>query len=172
MSTPERGDAAGAGAGVAPALAVATLGGVGLVRAAPGTWGSIVVAIPAGAWLCSAPSASLAQQALLWGALALVALALAAVPPACRSFGRTDPPAVVIDEGAGLLLGLGLLPGPLLTRHPVLAVVAVLVLFRLLDIAKPWPLPVLERFPGALGILADDLAAGLLAGAVTAVVLG
>jgi phosphatidylglycerophosphatase A len=82
-----------------------------------------------------------------------------------KDFGVEDPGAFVLDEVAGMLLALlPLLPGPLSPYGVALA----FVLFRALDIAKPWPIARLERLPGGVGIMADDLAAGLLAAAGTA----
>ena len=90
---------------------------------------------------------------------------------AVTDFGRKDPGAFVLDEvvGQGLPL-LPLLPGPL----DPLGLVAAFVLFRVFDIAKPPPCRRLERLPGGLGIMADDVAAGgfavlgvLILGAVT-----
>jgi phosphatidylglycerophosphatase A len=64
---------------------------------------------------------------------------------------------VIIDEIAGMCVALWGLP---LQWYDV---GAVFLLFRLFDIVKPAPIPRLERLPGGLGIVADDIAAGLLA---------
>jgi len=55
------------------------------------------------------------------------------------------------------------------TREQATVVAAGFVLFRVFDIVKPWPVRRLERLHGGLGIMADDLAAGLYAGAALAV---
>ena len=74
-----------------------------------------------------------------------------------------DPPCVVIDEVAGALVALGLVRGKG-WRSGLLA----LVLFRLLDIWKPPPVRAAERVrPPAVGIMADDLVAGGLAGLIS-----
>ncbi len=71
-----------------------------------------------------------------------------------------DPSSVVIDEVAGVLLALGFVRGRSL-RAEVLAVA----LFRLFDIWKPGPIRTAERAqPAGLGIMADDIAAGVTAG--------
>ena len=84
-----------------------------------------------------------------------------------------DPGPVVIDEVAGqwlcMLVALPFLSG----RTDVdLAVTAAagFFLFRVFDVVKPWPIRVLERLPGGIGIMADDLAAGAAAGVVLAIV--
>ncbi|MCL6622919.1 MAG: phosphatidylglycerophosphatase A [Syntrophobacterales bacterium] len=65
---------------------------------------------------------------------------------------------MVIDEAAGQLVALALLP----PTWP--AGLLGFLLFRVLDILKPWPLKALEHLPGGWGVMADDLAAGALAG--------
>jgi phosphatidylglycerophosphatase A len=72
-----------------------------------------------------------------------------------------DPGWVVIDEIAGQLCALLLLPGPSWA-----GLLAAFAMFRLLDIAKPGPIGWLDRQGGALGIMADDVLAGLVAGAL------
>ena len=67
------------------------------------------------------------------------------------------PGFVVIDEVAGQLFALIAIPAD--WKHALLA----FLLFRLLDITKPWPIRRLERLQGGLGIMLDDVAAGLLA---------
>jgi len=131
---------------------IATGLGSGLVPLAPGTAGS---AVAVGLfWLTSRGGA-------LWvPAVVFVALLLAgfwSATSAARSLGRKDPGAIVIDEFAGQFLALLALP----VSWPVLA--AGFVLFRLFDIIKPPPARRLEALPGAAGIMADDLVAGLYA---------
>lgn len=74
---------------------------------------------------------------------------------------RKDPQWIVIDEWAGLLVAL-LPANPSSLLEPVLA----FALFRVLDIKKPGPIGLVENLPGAQGILADDLLAGLLAACI------
>lgn len=138
-----------------PATLVATWFGVGRLPVMPGTWGSLA-ALPiaagvvwvGGPWLLSA---------------AIVAVVLAGVWAGGRhakALGARDPGVVVVDEVAGQWLAL--LPLGLDWRYYVAAFVA----FRLFDIVKPWPCRRLERLPGGLGIMADDIAAGVYAGAL------
>jgi phosphatidylglycerophosphatase A len=72
---------------------------------------------------------------------------------AARHFNRKDPGHVVIDEVAGQLLTL------LLTGAGWAGAMVGFLLFRLLDIIKPWPANRLEALPDGLGVMADDLMA-------------
>ncbi len=84
-----------------------------------------------------------------------------------RRRGVRDPGPVVIDEVAGQWLTyLVALPGAALGGHLPVTVAAGFVAFRVFDVVKPWPIRRLERLPGGIGIMADDLAAAILAGAV------
>lgn len=135
----------------APRLAwlVATMFGIGRAPFAPGTFGSLPgIAI---AWALGG----------VWGGLALpLAAAVAALvgiwaaDRVVRALGVEDPGFIVVDETAGQLVALLFLPPTV----PVL--VAGFVLFRVFDIIKPQPARGLERLPGGIGIVADDLAAG------------
>ncbi len=137
-----------------PASLIATWFGCGLIRPAPGTWGSLA-ALPfaaglvwlGGPWLLAAAAGLLFLAGIWAGGRYADALELG------------DPGPVVVDEVAGQWLAL--VPLPLELGWYALA----FVLFRLLDIAKPWPIGWLDRsLKGGLGIMADDMAAGLLAG--------
>lgn len=121
---------------------------------APGTAGS-ALALPLAAALCVAGPAI--------HAAALAVVTLAAVPAAgvvASRLGRHDPACVVIDEVAGMILTLLFVP------FSWFAVVAGFLLFRAMDIVKPFPGRRLERLPGGWGIVADDLMAGIYANLV------
>lgn len=79
-----------------------------------------------------------------------------------RSIGRNDPGTSVIDEVAGQLLAMVPIV-PVGNLSDGFQIAAAFVLFRFFDIAKPWPISRLERLHGGVGIMADDLAAGLAA---------
>jgi phosphatidylglycerophosphatase A len=131
-------------------LGIATAGGIGLIPAAPGSFGSLLgVALWAGL-------AALGMAASLAAWIALAGLAIWASGRAQQELGSDDG-RIVIDEVAGQLTALLLLP----VRLEV-AVVA-FALFRLFDIWKPGPVRALESLPGGAGVVGDDLAAGLLA---------
>lgn len=142
-----RADAAAA----SPAQLVATAGGIGRVPYAPGTVGSVI-----GLALCL-PLLRLGWPAHLAATAALCAVAIAVSARAAAELGRPDPPEVIIDEVAGVWTAMLLLPSHWYD------VCAVFLLFRLFDVVKPAPIPRLERLPGGWGVVADDVAAGLLA---------
>jgi phosphatidylglycerophosphatase A len=79
--------------------------------------------------------------------------------------GQKDSPSIVIDEIAGFLVAMFLVPFSWRT------VAAGFILFRVFDIAKPWPLRRVQDIPGGAGIMLDDLGAGLYANVVLQVVL-
>lgn len=150
-------------------LAIASAGGVGFLRPASGTWGSLVpflVALPMALLCPQFGPASLAVVAVVATVLGLLTAGLAA-----RLMGRGDPSQVVIDEVAGQAVTLALLPAAVWQHQAGSGLLLGFVLFRVFDIAKPWPIGWLERLPGSLGIMADDLAAGLVAGLITGALL-
>ncbi|MHC4429429.1 MAG: phosphatidylglycerophosphatase A family protein [Planctomycetota bacterium] len=136
-------------------LLVATGLGLGYVPIAPGTVGSLA-ALPLVAlvWGAGGP------WAVVGGGAIAIAIGMWACGAAETRFGRRDPGAVVIDEIAGQMVSLFFLaPTP---RTLVIG----FVLFRAFDIWKPFPIRRVERLPGASGIMADDLLAGVLANLV------
>jgi phosphatidylglycerophosphatase A len=159
-------------AAVRPGLGVlvATAGGLGFLRPGPGTWASVAAGLMAWA-LCAACGEAALTPALAAGAAAALAAGLLAAPAAIRHFSRQDPSQVVIDEVLGAWVAIACIPATVLHREPLLAVAVAVLAFRVFDIAKPWPVGWFERLPGGWGIMADDLAAGLVAGAFSAAVL-
>jgi len=136
---------------------LATWFGSGLLPKAPGTWGSLV-ALP-----CAWAIVLLGGPWLLLGAcLGVFLLGLWASARYARALGAADPGSVVIDEVAGQWLAL--VPVALQLEFYPIAFIA----FRFFDIVKPWPVGWLDRrLKGALGIMADDMMAGLYAGLLT-----
>lgn len=170
--------------------AAVTAGGAGHLRPAPGTWGSAVAVAAWGlAWLAAfaagglSPWAQSAWLATLSGLAFAVGVALGpwaidhfARQRVARSFGKDaasaakDPSAVVLDEVCGQWAALALVPAASPTQFALNAALA-FVLFRVCDILKPPPARQLERLPAGWGIMADDLAAGLMAGVLAALAL-
>lgn len=153
---------------------IATVGGLGDALPAPGTTaGSLPAAI---AWWIAARLVTDSMVAVGGLALATVLVAATGVWAAGREARRRalhDPGPVVIDEVAGQW-GCFLATAPLAGTDrfdSTLAVILGFVAFRVLDVVKPWPIRRLERLPGGVGIMLDDLAAGVAAGVVVGVVL-
>ncbi|HEX4873135.1 MAG TPA: phosphatidylglycerophosphatase A [Nevskiaceae bacterium] len=147
--------------------------GSGLAPLAPGTAGTLV-AVPI--WL-----------AMLWlplplflaGLVLLFAFGCWVTGESARLLGVHDHPGITFDEIVGFLIAASpLLPDggrlPEVSAGSLaLGTLAAFLLFRLFDIAKPWPIRLLdEHLGGGFGIMADDAAAGLLAAMVLAVGLG
>ncbi len=146
------------------AWTVATFFGAGLGKPGPGTWGSVAAVLLWAAFAWSVhPSATALGIALIAGIAVSVVLGVPAATIAARESGRHDPGFVVIDEVAGQWIAL--LGSPADWRHALIA----LLLFRLFDITKPFPARQLERLPEGWGIVFDDVAAGLYAWGVAAI---
>jgi phosphatidylglycerophosphatase A len=148
--------------------------GSGLSPVAPGTAGSLL-GLAAALLIARAlsPGASGSLPAAVGLLMSGLAVAFAGVPistRACRALGAEDPGCVVIDEVAGQLLASA--PVPLFSFGSTLGAAAAWLLsfvaFRLFDIWKPGPVRGLQDLPEGLGVVADDVAAGLLAAGATA----
>ena len=146
------------------AWTVATFFGAGFGKPGPGTWGSIAATL---LWASAAMLLHPSPAWLLGGTLAAVALAVALGVPAAtiaeREAGRTDPGFVVIDEVAGVWITLCAI---CLSHTDWPHILLALLLFRVFDIFKPFPIRKLEKLPAGWGIVFDDVAAGLYAWAV------
>lgn len=137
---------------------VGTWFGAGLMKPGPGTYGSVAAAL---LWYGAAHLLHPGFVALAVGtAVSAVVATLIGIPAStivAREAGREDPGFVVVDEVAGQWIALiALRPD---WQHAALA----LLLFRLFDIWKPWPIRKLEALPEGTGIMLDDVAAGVLA---------
>jgi phosphatidylglycerophosphatase A len=127
--------------------------GAGLAPRAPGTAGSVVGLVFAWVQL---------GLPLVWqlGAVAAaIALGIYVCGESARRLGRHDYAGIVFDEIAGVMLAALAVP-----EKSVFWFVLLFVLFRIFDIAKPWPIrDVDHRLGGGLGIMLDDLMAALYA---------
>ncbi len=141
------------------AFLVATALHAGWVKAAPGTCGA---AIGIFLWLAAVKSVLPSWQipTAIGAALLVTAIGIPASSLVARAAGEDDPFYVIVDEVAGQLFTL--------IGCPInwSAVVVGFVLFRIFDIAKPFPLRRLERLREGYGIVMDDVGAGLYALAV------
>jgi phosphatidylglycerophosphatase A len=136
------------------AWTIATFFGAGALKPGPGTWGSLGALLTWALIARNLPHGMLIPGALIYCALA-TAIGIPAATLTARACGRDDPSHVVIDEVAGQMLTLVAAP---LTLQ---AQLAGFVLFRFFDILKPPPIRQLERLPEGIGIVVDDLGAGL-----------
>ena len=133
--------------------------GCGLLRPAPGTWGSLL-SIPF-AWLLLELAG---WPALLAAALILLWIGIQQSELFAKASGDSDPSSVVVDEAVGMWLALLAVP------MTVTGFVIAFFLFRFFDIVKPWPVSWADRdLKGGLGIMLDDVIAGFYS---TAVILG
>jgi len=136
-------------------LFIATCGYLGYVPVAPGTFGS-AAGLAVFFLIRSTGSATLEGAAIL----VLFAIGIWSGTIAEHHFGGVDPAPVVMDEVVGMLITLAFLPVSLTG-----AIVGFLV-FRVLDVYKPWPSARFERLPGGLGVMADDGMAAIYGNAV------
>jgi phosphatidylglycerophosphatase A len=137
---------------------IATLGGIGRARYAPGTVASLI----------SLPLAFVIRfYAASFGLMLAAVLASAIGAWACdlymKRVGKADPSECVIDELAGQFLACAFAP------FTIVGFALAFGLFRLFDITKLWPVSLAERVPGGTGVMLDDIVAALMAGALLAV---
>lgn len=126
-------------------LLIATCGYLGYVPYAPGTFGSA-----AGLLIFFALRDVGSTEVEIAAILVLFIVGVWSGTIAEHHFGRIDPRPVVLDEVVGMLITLVLLP------VNVFGAILGFVVFRALDVVKPWPAARLEALPGGLGVMADD----------------
>jgi phosphatidylglycerophosphatase A len=132
-------------------LLVATMGGIGRLKPAPGTWGSLVVL----------PAALLGPLPVLFLAILVTLIGFYAVREVLRDTPNQDPGWIVVDEAAGMLLALT----GLSVDASLWGVLISFGLFRVFDIFKPWPISWADQQKGAFGVMLDDIVAGALVAA-------
>jgi phosphatidylglycerophosphatase A len=159
------------------ALAIATCG-VGYLPLAPGTWGSLLavgfylfVRITI-SWHPTDTPAIVTPLGFLIGELLVISvvtfLGIWAASRSERVLKMKDPQKVVVDEVAGQLIALLPLPLTRIGPWPILVIIA-FVFFRFFDIVKPYPARRFESLDGGLGIMADDVVAGVYAAVLVGV---
>ena len=137
-----------------PSHLLATFFGIGLMKPAPGTWGSLAAV-------------------LLWYFLNFLHSYALIILPAFILFSwlvcnkadqdseSKDNSFIVIDEVAGMIVALSFI------SHDLILYLFTFLLFRLFDIFKPWPISWIDKnIKGGLGIILDDLIAGFFAGGI------
>ncbi len=146
--------------------------GIGLLRPAPGTWASalaIGLGLAIDRWL--------GFPVLVLATIAVTALGFWAVGRELAARPGADPPEFVIDEVAGQWLALLFPAAAFWSRGwegwmPWPGWVAAFLFFRLFDIWKPWLVGQADRRQGVVGVMLDDLWAGLFAGLAVMVAAG
>ena len=150
--------------------------GLGFLPRAPGTWGSLGTVLVAAAvvgveglwpgWVTFAGPIG-TRPGFLVTVAAILGLGVVLGQSARRDWGVEDPGGFVVDEVVGQLLALAPAAGPFGLVELVVAFAA----FRLFDITKPPPCRRVEAWHGGVGIMADDVVAGVYAALVTAAVV-
>ncbi len=167
-----------------PAYLLATCLNVGKLPKMPGTWGTLFTMYLIG-WLVFLPrsttmDADMIPKIILTATIIVNVMGIWVSDIYSKCTGRDDPKEVVIDEMGGMLITASIIMvgyialyvydtmtyRPLILLMPGYAVVGFL-LFRLFDVWKPWIIGKLDRtVKGGLGIMLDDMLAGLFAGVV------
>ncbi len=144
-------------------LALSVLG-TGYIPRGGGTVASLIALVPA--WF-------LAPYPLILAAVIIILFALGVWGSfyAERRGWTHDDPRVTLDEFCGMLVAVLWLPLPSSLLGSILIFGIAFILFRLLDVFKPPPLRLLERLPGGWGVMADDLAAGLVTNGLIRLIL-
>jgi len=144
---------------------IATVGFIGYTPLAPGTLGSLAIAL---VFLLLPPYLPIWPQVI--GLLILFALAVWSAQEMAAAHrqmtsGKIDPQEVVIDEVVGMAVTLALVPLNFKT------IGLGLLLFRIFDVTKPFPVRRFEKLPGGWGIVMDDVMAGIYANIVVRIIL-
>ncbi|HVW73358.1 MAG TPA: phosphatidylglycerophosphatase A [Rhizomicrobium sp.] len=149
---------------------IASVFGIGYFEFAPGTIMS-AVAVPLAILIALHGGGAMG---VLGATLIALVIGILACADHVRETGRDDPPECVIDELAGqwlacafcLLTFGGLIP---VSRISLPVFLLAFLLFRLFDIWKPWPVSWADqKLKGGLGVMTDDMIAGLMAGVLVA----
>ena len=130
---------------------IATCFKVGYLPFAPGTWGSIFAIL---LWWVLLKD----LNTYIFGAIIIIFLLIGIVVSniIIDQSGDHDPSHIIIDELVGQWLALFLIPDGFFN------IAISFILFRFFDIIKPWPIRLIEKFPKGLGVMSDDLTAGLI----------
>jgi phosphatidylglycerophosphatase A len=134
-------------------LALASAFYIGFIPGAPGTYAALATTL--GFFLVQIFSARIPPSLHLIAVCLITVIGVPVSSEVCRKTGIEDPSFVVIDEVAGQLLTFLFLPDGI--TNLIMGFIA----FRAFDIWKPFPIRKLESLPGGVGIMADDLLAGV-----------
>ncbi len=130
---------------------IATCFKVGYLPLAPGTWGSIFAILVWWVFLKD-------LDPLIFGIIIILFFFIGIIVSnvIIDQNGNNDPSHIIIDELVGQWLALWILP------DGYFYIIVVFILFRFFDIIKPWPIRFMEQLPKGLGVMCDDLTAGLI----------
>ncbi|SVA05641.1 uncharacterized protein METZ01_LOCUS58495 [marine metagenome] len=130
---------------------IATCFKVGYLPLAPGTWGSVFAIL---LWWVLLKD----LNTFIFGVVIIIFLLIGIVVSniIIDQSGDHDPSHIIIDELVGQWLALFLLP------EGFFNIAISFILFRFFDIIKPWPIRLIEKLPKGLGVMSDDLTAGLI----------
>lgn len=138
---------------------ICTVGGVGYLPFAPGTFGS-AAGLGLYYWLVKIPPGF-----YFIFTLGVILLGFLTCGRMERMLGRKDPGCIVIDEVAGMLVALSFMP------PDAKIIFLAFLIFRILDTLKPYPAFSFQINPGGLGVMGDDLIAGLYTNLVLQTIL-
>lgn len=150
-----------------PAVLLSTWFGIGKLKFAPGTLGSLG-ALPVIAFVFGMTQG---HNLFLWLLVATIIIFFAGLWASdfySTHYGKKDPSEVVIDEVAGQMLAITFITfdvGPHVTApHVIFPYLIIFLFFRFFDIWKPWPCSLFEtKYKGGLGIMLDDIMAAVYA---------
>ncbi|MBT3946499.1 MAG: phosphatidylglycerophosphatase A [Candidatus Marinimicrobia bacterium] len=131
---------------------IGTVGYVGYLPIAPGTWGSLAALI---AWYILKPIISDPLFLLITGAIFFAGVVASEI--LVEAWEDGDPKAVVVDEWVGMWIALYLAP------HTLVWGLVAFLLFRFFDILKPGPIQLMDDLHSAIGVMMDDVVAGIFA---------
>ena len=135
---------------------IGTVGYVGRMPKAPGTWGSLAALL---AWYILKPQISDPLFLLITGGIFYLGIAVSDI--LIEAWDESDPKAIVIDEWVGMWIALYLVP------QSIFWGLVSFFLFRFFDIFKPGPVQIMDDIHSPIGVMLDDVVAGILALLVT-----
>ena len=124
---------------------------LGKIPIAPGTWSSLVALIT---WYLLKPLISDPLFLLITGGIFFLGIAVTQI--LIEAWGKNDPKEIVIDEWVGMWIGLYLVP------HDYKWGLLAFLVFRFFDIFKPGPIQMMDDMHDAIGVMMDDVVAGIL----------
>tara|TARA_A100001011_G_C14180853_1_gene786826 strand:+ start:26 stop:484 length:459 start_codon:yes stop_codon:yes gene_type:complete len=135
---------------------IGTMFYIGKIPLAPGTWGSLVALL---LWYLIKPKIIDPLFLLITGGLFFIGIAVSEI--ITRQLDNYDPKEIVIDEWVGMWIALYLVP------HSIFWGLVSFFLFRFFDIFKPGPVQIMDDIHSPIGVMLDDVVAGILALLVT-----